>query len=249
LLAELDDKKGIGLITRVRQGLGRPDRIYVRKFVRAEHNSEREEIMPETEHAEISGGHPQTCQNDTSRHVETTSLEMSPGKSQTCRNDTSGKVETTSQDTSKRHANQTDKSHNQQNQTESIQSNQNQSVSEALESGDGGLLRVDDAVRRRLAEEYADVDRLIDKALCGVKARENPTKIRNPYRYIRKVAENEHWPTRTEERQTEARLSAARAAQAKREAKLEAEKDAQIAEARKAGRIPSRRPEGGGFRV
>jgi hypothetical protein len=27
LLAELDDKKGIGLITRVRQGLGRPDRI------------------------------------------------------------------------------------------------------------------------------------------------------------------------------------------------------------------------------
>ena len=31
LLAELDDKKGIGLITRVHQGLGKPDRIYVRK--------------------------------------------------------------------------------------------------------------------------------------------------------------------------------------------------------------------------
>lgn len=27
LLAELDDKKGIGLISRVRQGLGKPDRI------------------------------------------------------------------------------------------------------------------------------------------------------------------------------------------------------------------------------
>lgn len=31
LLAELDSRKGIGLITRIRQGLGRPDRIYVRK--------------------------------------------------------------------------------------------------------------------------------------------------------------------------------------------------------------------------
>jgi hypothetical protein len=148
-----------------------------------ETDPEGKESNAEAEQEEIPGGHLQTCQNDTSRHVETTSLEMSPGKSQTCRNDTSGKVETTSQDTSKRHANQTDKSHNQQNQTESIQSNQNQSVSEALESGDGGLLRVDDAVRRRLAEEYADVDRLIDKALCGVKARENPTKIRNPLRF------------------------------------------------------------------
>lgn len=31
LLAELDSRKGIGLITRIRQGLGKPDRIYVRK--------------------------------------------------------------------------------------------------------------------------------------------------------------------------------------------------------------------------
>lgn len=33
LLKELDDRKGIGLITRVRQGLGNPDRIYVKKCV------------------------------------------------------------------------------------------------------------------------------------------------------------------------------------------------------------------------
>ena len=32
LLAELDDKKGIGLIERVRQGLGRPSKIYVKRF-------------------------------------------------------------------------------------------------------------------------------------------------------------------------------------------------------------------------
>lgn len=36
LLKELDDRKGIGLITRVRQGLGNPDRIYVKKCVSPE---------------------------------------------------------------------------------------------------------------------------------------------------------------------------------------------------------------------
>lgn len=33
LLKELDDRKGIGLITRVRQGLGNPDRIYVKMCI------------------------------------------------------------------------------------------------------------------------------------------------------------------------------------------------------------------------
>lgn len=35
ILAELDSKKGLGLIERKRQGLGRPDIIYVKKFVTA----------------------------------------------------------------------------------------------------------------------------------------------------------------------------------------------------------------------
>lgn len=34
LLAELDDRKGVGLITRIRQGQGKADRIYVHKCVR-----------------------------------------------------------------------------------------------------------------------------------------------------------------------------------------------------------------------
>ena len=63
LLAELDDRKGIGLITRIRQGLGKPDRIYVHKCV-----------LPE-----MSKGHFQTCQNDTSGGVERTAQDMSEG--------------------------------------------------------------------------------------------------------------------------------------------------------------------------
>ena len=61
LLAELDDKRGIGLITRVRQGLGKPDRIYVHKCV-----------FPE-----MSKGHVQKCQNDMSGDVLSTLQDMS----------------------------------------------------------------------------------------------------------------------------------------------------------------------------
>ena len=63
LLAELDEKKGIGLISRVRQGLGKPDRIYVHKC-----------IVPE-----MSIGHVQKCRNDMSGDVKITCLEMSKG--------------------------------------------------------------------------------------------------------------------------------------------------------------------------
>lgn len=61
LLAELDDKKGIGLITRVRQGMGKPDRIYVHKCI-SEDMSKRQLLK---------------CQKDISGDVETTGQDMS----------------------------------------------------------------------------------------------------------------------------------------------------------------------------
>lgn len=63
LLAELDDKRGIGLITRVRQGQGKPDKIFVHKCA-----------LPE-----MLKGHFQKCQNDMSGSVEMTCLDMSKG--------------------------------------------------------------------------------------------------------------------------------------------------------------------------
>ena len=63
LLAELDDKRGIGLITRVRQGQGKPDKIFVHKCV-----------LPE-----MLKGHFQKCQNDMSGNVEMTGQDMSKG--------------------------------------------------------------------------------------------------------------------------------------------------------------------------
>ena len=43
ILAELDCKKGIGLIEKKRQGLGKPDIIYVKNFVTLE--TEPEEVV------------------------------------------------------------------------------------------------------------------------------------------------------------------------------------------------------------
>ena len=61
LLAELDDRKGIGLISRIKQGMGRPDRIYVHKCI--------------TE--EMSRRHFMKCHNDISCDVRSTTHDVS----------------------------------------------------------------------------------------------------------------------------------------------------------------------------
>ena len=61
LLSELEDK--IGLIERKRQGLGKPNLIYVKDFIRTVDNTGQRHFLK--------------CQNDTSGSVRTTSLEMS----------------------------------------------------------------------------------------------------------------------------------------------------------------------------
>ena len=88
LLAELDDRHGIGLITRIHQGLGKPDKIYVHKCivpdmkVRGSPHPGTEnlpDISADTEMTQpvVSEGHSRWCQNDTSGSVETTRQEVS----------------------------------------------------------------------------------------------------------------------------------------------------------------------------
>ena len=93
LLAELDDKNGIGLISRIHQGLGKPDKIYVHKCIvpdlKVRRPSPGEDDSPpvpaapagsvETTQPEVLKGHVQRCQNDTSGGVERTRPEVSKG--------------------------------------------------------------------------------------------------------------------------------------------------------------------------
>ena len=106
LLAELDDKSGIGLITRVHQGLGKPDKIYVHKCV-----------VP---HMPVRGSPHTGVENrtDGSGDAESTLPDMSKGHVQRCRNDMSGDVETTRQDMSKTPCNDTEGNKTEINDTE-----------------------------------------------------------------------------------------------------------------------------------
>lgn len=71
LMGELDTKKGIGLIEKKRQGLGRPNLLYVKNFndglqeVSADQEAEMEEAFFQNQKSEVTGEvHPvQTCKN------------------------------------------------------------------------------------------------------------------------------------------------------------------------------------------
>ena len=106
LLAELDERNGIGLITRIHQGLGKPDKIYVHKC-----------IVPDLKVRENPGPE-DNSDPDTLRGVETTQPEVLKGHVQRCRNDTSGGVETTRQEVSKGSCNDTEGNKTEINDTE-----------------------------------------------------------------------------------------------------------------------------------
>ena len=106
LLAELDDCHGIGLITRIHQGLGKPDKIYVHKC-----------IVPDLK---VRGkpGSDDGSDPDKLRDVGTTQLGVLKGHVQRCRNDTSGGVERTRPEVSKGSCNDTEGNKTEINDTE-----------------------------------------------------------------------------------------------------------------------------------
>lgn len=107
LVAELDSKKGIGLIEKKRLGLGKANIIYVKNFTLiGEQSSSQQEITEEKQG--VNPGHIQKCQNDTSENVPSTHLEMFGEECQKCQNDTSGNVPVTHQEMSREHGNNTD---------------------------------------------------------------------------------------------------------------------------------------------
>lgn len=160
LLAELDDRNGIGLITRVRQGLGKPDRIYVRKC-----------IVPEMPvRVNVRSG---TRGSD----VKSTFSEVSEGQVLKCQNDISGSVETTGQDMSKRPSNNTEYNKTEKSETDLIGS------APGLDPVTGGYIPAPRAVLKKsdgyeeesLPAEYEDYRRYFEQACCiDYLCRQNP---------------------------------------------------------------------------
>ena len=72
--AELDSKKGIGLIEKVKRGLGKPDIIYVKNFVIQDRLTDRRSISSEVDYSDFkeSGNH-----TSVSREKRTTQVDKS----------------------------------------------------------------------------------------------------------------------------------------------------------------------------
>ena len=87
VLAELDSNKGIGLIERVRRGLGKPDIIYVKKFSSVEENSESIDNCPN----DVKEADEQCLENQVSgsmeiKHQEIETSDIKKYENQTSRN-------------------------------------------------------------------------------------------------------------------------------------------------------------------
>ena len=86
IMSELDNRKGIGLIEKKRQGLGRPDIIYVKNFVTAcasgpieddERKSDNTDVFTEVQNLDFRISKNQTSRNPKGRFLEVQNLDSS----------------------------------------------------------------------------------------------------------------------------------------------------------------------------
>ena len=98
VIAELDSKKGIGLIEKKRQGLGKPDIIYVKNFVVVEQNIQPERTEKEPANTDVSAEvqelNDKKFNNQTSRSSKTELQEIQNTDFRRFNNQTSGSSET-----------------------------------------------------------------------------------------------------------------------------------------------------------
>ena len=109
VLAELDSKKGIGLIEKKRQGLGKPDIIYVKNFVTAKVPADRENVAgtpaDASVSAEVQNLNFKKYNNQDSRSSEIELLEVQKADFQSFKKQTSGSSETEPQEVQKSNPN------------------------------------------------------------------------------------------------------------------------------------------------
>ncbi len=144
VLAELDSKKGIGLIEKKRQGLGKPDIIYVKNFVLSEPPAGGEGAAGEAANADVSAEVQKLkfkkYKNQDSRSSETRLLEIQKPDFKSFKNQTSGSSENESLEVQKANPNYNNTNDTDLSDTNPI--NQSDSGTEKQESGkpDNGML-------------------------------------------------------------------------------------------------------------
>jgi len=124
VIAELDSKKGIGLIEKKKQGLGKPDIIYVKNFVVIEQTkqvkTEEEKTADADVSPEIRKSNFKKFENRTSRDSETESQENRKPNDKRIENQTSRESETERQEIRKSNGIYNNNNENNKNNTNSI---------------------------------------------------------------------------------------------------------------------------------
>ena len=80
LLAELDTGKGVGLIERIKQGQGKPTKIYVKRFTVGRHTAPADPAPPDPKSPDLDFPKVQTFDFQSSRPLESTGADLSKGE-------------------------------------------------------------------------------------------------------------------------------------------------------------------------
>lgn len=107
VLAELDNTKGIGLVEKVRRGLGRPDIIYVKNFASSEGNVDKKEVVNTDEITEVGKSDFRKSENQTSRSQKTGLQEVGKSDLKKSENQTFGSSEIETQEVGESNPNYT----------------------------------------------------------------------------------------------------------------------------------------------
>ena len=107
VLAELDNTKGIGLVEKVRRGLGRPDIIYVKNFASSEGNVDKKEVVNTDKITEVRKSDFRKSENQTSRSQKTGLQEVGKSDLKKSENQTFGSSEIETQEVGESNPNYT----------------------------------------------------------------------------------------------------------------------------------------------
>ena len=107
VLAELDNTKGIGLVEKVRRGLGKPDIIYVKNFASSEGNVDKKEVVNTDKITEVGKSDFRKSENQTSRSQKTGLQEVGKSDLKKSENQTFGSSEIETQEVGESNPNYT----------------------------------------------------------------------------------------------------------------------------------------------
>ena len=107
VLAELDNTKGIGLVEKVRRGLGRQDIIYVKNFASSEGNVDKKEVVNTDKITEVGKSDFRKSENQTSRSQKTGLQEVRKSDLKKSENQTFGSSEIETQEVGESNPNYT----------------------------------------------------------------------------------------------------------------------------------------------